>query len=80
MKQPNILGVLDNILLDKGIPRSIKVTVEKSLGSLRANCSVEEKISNIISVLDDVSNDPNVSAYARTQIWSALTVLEGYNR
>ncbi len=76
----HITELLNGIIFDKSIPKSIKVTVEQSMVVLAKDCSLEEKISNIISVLDDVSSDPNVSAYARTQIWSVMTALEGYNR
>ena len=80
MDNAEILGMLNGIILDKGIPRNIKPTLEKSLIVLKERCSIEEKISSIISLLDDVSNDPNMSAYARTQIWSVMTALEGLQR
>lgn len=80
MKNTDIIDLLNAVVADRSIPRSIKSTIEKSMGVLNASCSQEEKISNIISVLDDVSNDPNVSAYVRTQIWSIVSMLEGYNR
>ncbi|MCK4532040.1 MAG: UPF0147 family protein, partial [Candidatus Aenigmarchaeota archaeon] len=38
------------------------------------------RISTVISVLDESSNDPNISLYARTKIWDVVSKLEELNK
>ena len=67
---------LIKILENRGVPRNIKLSLEDSINTINNLESEDEKISCIISVLDDASNDPNLSSYARTQIWNMVSVLE----
>ncbi len=71
-----IRGILEN----RGVPRNIKACIEESLTIAQDMDSDNEKISCIISVLDDVSSDPNLSSYARTQIWNTVSTLESMKK
>ena len=71
-----ISNLLEDILRDRGVPRNIKSTIEESMGILRNKDPENEKIATIISILDDASNDPNLTSYARTKIWNMVSVLE----
>jgi len=72
-----IATVIEDIMEDRGIPRNIKCCLKESLDMLRLQSTPEEKISSIVSALDEASADPNVPMYARTIIWNAISVLEG---
>jgi uncharacterized protein (UPF0147 family) len=71
-----INDLIKEILDNRGVPRNIKLSLEDSINTINNLESEDEKISCIISVLDDASNDPNLSSYARTQIWNMVSVLE----
>lgn len=77
-RSSQILNLLQEIMDDRGVPRNIKTFVEDSLGILNESIPEEEKITSIISVLDEVSGDPNLSSHARTRIWSTVSILEGF--
>ena len=71
-----ISGLLEDILNDRGVPRNIKSSIEESMGILKKSDPEDEKIATIISILDEASNDPNLSSHARTKIWNMVSVLE----
>lgn len=80
MKKKQIIDMLQGIARDRGVPKNVKTSIEESLDILNGNGSDEEKIAYIISVLDEASNDPNISAHARTMVWSAVSFLEGLKK
>ncbi|ADP77724.1 Protein of unknown function UPF0147 [Methanothermus fervidus DSM 2088] len=69
--------ILDNIVNDTSIPRNIRRAAEESKEIL--NNEEEElsvRTSSVISILDEISNDPNIPVHARTLIWEVLSELE----
>ena len=44
---------------------------------LDPSLSTAAKAANAISLLEDISQDPNMPMYSRTRIWNAISVLEG---
>lgn len=73
-------SLLEDILNDRGVPRNIKSSIEESLRILKGKDPDEQKIATIISILDEASNDPNLSPYARTKIWNMVSVLESMKK
>jgi len=72
-----IISMLDNIIKDRGVPKNIRSSLEESIDILNGPKSITEKISFIISILDDASTDTNVSAYTRINMWNLMSALEG---
>lgn len=57
-------------------------TVKKAIAGLVADLkggeySVSVRAANAISVLDDITQDPNMPSYIRTQLWQTVSRLEG---
>ncbi len=75
-----INGLLEDIMKDRGVPRNIKSSIEESIKILNSKDPEEEKIATIISILDEASNDPNLSPHARTKIWNMVSVLESFKK
>ena len=71
-----LTDMLQTILEDRGVPRNIKESVQESMNLLERDVSDNEKISQIISILDEAANDPNMTMGARTLIWNAVSVIE----
>ena len=60
---------------------STKKKKKKSNSDLIGDLSNEEnslsvRAANTISLLDDVTQDPNMPSYVRTQLWQAVSKLE----
>lgn len=69
--------ILQHIMEDTSVPRNIRRAAENSKDIL-ANEDEEPTIraSTVISILDEISNDPNIPIHARTLIWNVLSELE----
>jgi len=58
-------------------PRNIRKIVKDTIMVLQGTQdSVGIKAANAISMLDEVSQDPNMPSFARVTIWSAVSNLE----
>ncbi len=75
IKQAIIL--LTRIINDPSIPRNIRRAATKALLMLQEkSLSPGVKAANAVSILDEVSQDPNMPTHARTSLWNVVTLLE----
>jgi len=71
------MGTLQQIADSTTTPRNIRKIVKDSIIMLQdASLSLSVRAANAISLLDEVSQDPNMPSYARVTIWSAVSNLE----
>lgn len=69
--------LMESIMEDTSVPRNIRRTIEEAKEKL----SVDEKEMNVnitsaIYLMDDISNDINMPAHTRTEIWTIISELE----
>lgn len=58
-------------------PRNIRKTVKDAILMLNdTKLGLGVRVANAISILDEVSQDPNMPSFSRVTIWSALSTLE----
>jgi len=58
-------------------PRNIRKTVKDSINMLQdSTTGIGVRAANAISMLDEVSQDPNIPSFSRVTIWSAVSTLE----
>ncbi len=76
-----IIGLLEQIINDRTVPKNIRKAAEDSKIVLADEKETKElKISTAIHNLDEITNDPNMPLYTRTQIWNAVSMLEQARR
>lgn len=76
-KVASVIRLLDQLLEDKTVPRNIKEGIEKAKNSLLDESKeLVVRIDAAIQALEEVSDDPNIPMYTRTQIWNVITLLE----
>lgn len=69
--------ILQHITEDTSVPRNIRRAAEESKNILAKNDEEATiRASSVISILDEISNDPNIPIHARTLIWNVLSELE----
>lgn len=76
-KLSEVMEIMDRVSQDMSVPRNIRNAAEKAKKAL--NEEGEDPVvmaASAISILDEVSNDPNIPVHTRTTIWNALSVLE----
>ncbi|PAV07950.1 UPF0147 family protein [Methanosphaera cuniculi] len=69
-------GTLEQLINDTSVPRNIRKAAEDSIALLQKDEEPTLKASSVISILDDISNDPNIPIHARILIWNILSELE----
>jgi uncharacterized protein (UPF0147 family) len=73
--------LIEDVMNDRGVPRNVKGSIEQTMNEMKNEEESDDvKISTLISVLDEASNDPNLSLYARTKIWDVVSKLEELNK
>lgn len=62
---------------DNSVPRNIRRAAgEAKVALLNKGNDAMVRASSAISILDEISNDPNMPVHTRTMIWNAISVLE----
>lgn len=73
----DIIPLLKQVAEDRSVPRNIRAKVEESIAALQNEKEdIKVRINTAISNLDEISNDPNIPMYTRTQVWNIVTALE----
>ncbi len=71
------IDTLNLIISTNSTPKTIKKSVTDLVTDLvKEEYSLSVRAANTISLLDDVTQDPNMPSYVRTQLWQAVSKLE----
>ncbi len=71
------IETLSQIVSSNSTPKTIKKSISDLIVSLTSQeYSLSVRAANTISLLDDVTQDPNMPSYVRTQLWQAVSKLE----
>ena len=71
------IDTLNLIVSTNSTPKTIKKSVTDLVTELvKEEYSLSVRAANTISLLDDVTQDPNMPSYVRTQLWQAVSKLE----
>ena len=71
------IDTLNQIASNNSTPKTIKKSILDIITDLNnEEYSLSVRAANTISLLDDVTQDPNMPSYVRTQLWQAVSKLE----
>lgn len=71
------IETLNQIASSNSTPKTIKKSITDLITDLNnKENSLSVRAANTISLLDDVTQDPNLPSYVRTQLWQAVSKLE----
>jgi len=71
------IETLNQIAASNSTPKTIKKSITDLITDLNSEeYSLSVRAANTISLLDDVTQDPNMPSYVRTQLWQAVSKLE----
>ena len=71
------IQMLQQIMEDSTIPRNIRRVADETRRVLMDNGkSIGLRAATAISIIDEISNDPNMPVHARTRIWQLVSQLE----
>ena len=73
----NSLDTLNQVAANPSTPKNIRKNIQDLANDLKSDeYSLSVRASNAISLLDDITQDPNVPSYVRVTLWQAVSTLE----
>ena len=73
----NATTTLNQIATNPSTPKNIRKNIATIVEELKSDeYSMSVRAANTISLLDDVTQDPNMPSYVRTSLWQAVSTLE----
>ncbi len=75
-KLKEIIDALNLLQEDSSMPRNIKEKMKTLVAILQENGDISMKVDKALQELDEVADDTNLQAFARTQIWNIVSMLE----
>ena len=76
-KVQKALATLSQVVESNITPRNIRKVVKDAINMLNdTKTSIGVRAANSISILEEVSQDPNMPSFSRVTIWSAVSTLE----
>lgn len=71
------LIVLGEVSEDTTTPRNIRRAAKDSMSALQSGeFTPAVRASNVISILDEILQDPNMPAYTRVKLWNIMSLIE----
>jgi uncharacterized protein (UPF0147 family) len=73
----NVEYLLNGMMQDRSVPRNIKRIAQRGINELHREDETPGVLaSNVMYMVDDLSQDPNIPFHARTTIYRIISVLE----
>lgn len=73
----NAMSTLNQLATSPSTPRNIRKSITNLLGELKSEeYSMSVRAANTTSLLDDITQDPNMPSYVRTSLWQIVSMLE----
>ena len=69
------LGFLQQVVDDSMTPKNIRKIVMDTINALNDKSSIGIRAANSLSILEELSQDPNMPSSTRVAIWSAVSSL-----
>ena len=74
----NTINILKHISISLSTPKTIRKSMTELTTELtNINNSISVRAANAISILDEITQDPNLPSYVRVTLWQAVSTLEG---
>lgn len=75
------IQAIDELIGDVNIPKNVRLKLEEAKKELN-NTKVEKeiRIGKVVTMMDEISIDINLPSYARTKIWTIVSILESIKR
>ena len=73
----SLTEVLSELSEMRGIPRNVKTVIDEAIKAMKnAKESSSARVNMAVTLLDEISNDPNIPGHLRTQVWNVVSMLE----
>lgn len=71
------MGFLNQVMASHALPKSVRKKAREAMETLEdKKTPLGIRAANAVSLLEELSRDPNVASFSRVTIWSAISTLE----
>lgn len=71
------MDTLNQVAANPSTPKNIRKNIQDLANDLKSEeLSMSVRAANAISMLDDITQDPNMPSYVRVTLWQAVSTLE----
>ena len=71
------LDTLNQVASNPSTPKTVRKTISDLINEFTSEkYSVSVRSANAISLLDDITQDPNLPSYVRVTLWQVVSTLE----
>ena len=71
------METLNQVAANPSTPKNIRKNIQDLANDLKSEeLSMSVRAANAISMLDDITQDPNMPSYVRVTLWQAVSTLE----
>jgi len=68
---------MKKLIGDYSVPSNVRSKIEKAIKVMGSNSKeLPVRVNTATSLLDEISNDPNIAQYTRTEVWNIASMLE----
>ena len=72
-----VIEKMERLCEDGSVPSNVKNMVDRAVETLQNhNQDLSVRVNTATSLLDEVSNDPNIAQHTRTEVWRIASMLE----
>ena len=72
----NLKKMLGEMKEDNSVPRNIKSKIDEVIGEIgNEDCEFDIKVSRLLNGLEEISEDPNLPSYIRSEILMGIGIL-----
>ena len=75
-KIQQVIQIIEGIVSDTTIPKNIRKALTDANERLKTEEELNVKVSAAVYLIESVSDDINMPAHARTQLWAVISSLE----
>ena len=76
-KLRQVADIMARVAEDTSVPRNIRRAANEARETLHdEKKDAGVRAASAVTILDEISNDPNMPIHTRTTIWNALSILE----
>lgn len=75
-KLKDIIEALNEMMTDGIVPKNVKTKLQSTLDILNEDIEISLRVNKALNELDELTDDINVEAYTRTQLWNLVSMLE----
>ena len=73
----DIKAILRELADDRKIPKNVRAVIEDAIKELnKEELPAKTRVNTVITMLEEVSNDPNLQPFSRTEIRNVVSMLE----